>query len=148
MIWFGWVLWHIKHYRLCNTKSSLYIYSKYIWFDLIWLGLISTIVGYFMPKIKQVPPLWARVDLVAMAMKEYSSFPKSSRLESDYHIVQCHIKDTFWWGGVLPLCNDAVGIFYNPNRLGNSQLWVKSYLLCSYTSEALALNNPWMLICY
>ena len=29
MIWFGWVLWHISHYRLFNTKSYLYIYIKY-----------------------------------------------------------------------------------------------------------------------
>ena len=30
MIWFGWVLWHINHYRLFDAKSSLYIYIKYM----------------------------------------------------------------------------------------------------------------------
>ena len=30
MIWFGWVLWDIKHCRLLNTKSILYIYIKYM----------------------------------------------------------------------------------------------------------------------
>ena len=28
--WFGWVLWHINHYCLFNTKSCLYIYIRYI----------------------------------------------------------------------------------------------------------------------
>ena len=35
MIWFGWVWWYISHCRLFNTKSSLYIYIKYIWFALV-----------------------------------------------------------------------------------------------------------------
>ena len=30
MILFGWLLWHINHYRLFNAKSSLYLYIKYI----------------------------------------------------------------------------------------------------------------------
>ena len=44
---FGWVLCHIKHCRLFNTKSSLYIYI--IWF--VWVGFygISTIVDYLIP---------------------------------------------------------------------------------------------------
>ena len=49
MIWFGWVLWHIKYCRLFNAISSLYIYIKYIWFGLVVFFGISTIVGYLMP---------------------------------------------------------------------------------------------------
>ena len=49
MIWFGWVLWHIKHCWLFNAKSSLYIYFQYIWFSLRLFYGISTIVGYLMP---------------------------------------------------------------------------------------------------
>ena len=49
MIWFGWLLWHIKHCRLFNAKSSLYIYIKYIGFGLVGFYGISTIVGYLMP---------------------------------------------------------------------------------------------------
>ena len=30
MIWCGWVLLHVNHYRLFNAKSSLYIYAKYM----------------------------------------------------------------------------------------------------------------------
>ena len=41
--------WHIKHCRLFNTKSSLYIYIKYIGFGLVRFYGISTIVGYLMP---------------------------------------------------------------------------------------------------
>ena len=49
MIWFGWVLWHINHYRLFNAKKTLYIYIKYILFCLVSFYGISTIVGYLMP---------------------------------------------------------------------------------------------------
>ena len=34
LVWLGWVLWHFKHCRLFNAKSSLYIYTKYIGFSL------------------------------------------------------------------------------------------------------------------
>ena len=46
-VWFGWVLWHINHFRLFNAKPSLYIYIKYIWFGLV--NGMSTIVGFLMP---------------------------------------------------------------------------------------------------
>ena len=42
------VLWHTKHCWLFNAKSYLYIYIKYIWFDLVGFHGISTIVGYLM----------------------------------------------------------------------------------------------------
>ena len=47
LIWL--VLWHINHGWLFNAKSFLYIYSKYIRFDLVGFYGISTIVGYLMP---------------------------------------------------------------------------------------------------
>ena len=52
-VWFCLVLWHINHCRLFNTKSSLYIYIKYIWFG--WVGFygISTIVVHFIPSCEQ-----------------------------------------------------------------------------------------------
>ena len=28
--WFGWILWHINHFRLFNAKSYLYLYIKYM----------------------------------------------------------------------------------------------------------------------
>ena len=47
--WFGWVLWHIRQHRLCNAKSFLYIYLKYVWFGLVGFYGISAIIGYVMP---------------------------------------------------------------------------------------------------
>ena len=39
--------------------------------------------------------LWARVDLGAMEMKEYSTFPKAPALLKPHHqIVWCHIQET------------------------------------------------------
>ena len=48
MIWVGLVLWHINRCRLFDAKSSLYIYIKYVWLDLVWFYDISTIIGYLM----------------------------------------------------------------------------------------------------
>ena len=48
MICFGWVLWHINPCRLSNTKSSLYICIKYIWFGLVGSYGILTPVCYLM----------------------------------------------------------------------------------------------------
>ena len=63
-----------------------------------------------------------RLDLVAIAMKAYSAFPKAPALLEHHHqIVLCHIQDT-GWERVLPHCRDAVGVFYSPSRLGWSQL--------------------------
>ena len=39
------------------------------------------------------------MDLGAMAMKGYSTFPKYSMLESYHQIVLCHIQDTLLEGG-------------------------------------------------
>ena len=48
MIWFGLVIWHINHCWLFNTKSSLYIYVKYIGFGRVGFNGISTIVDIFL----------------------------------------------------------------------------------------------------
>ena len=58
-------------------------------------------------------------------MKGYSAFPKAPALLEPHHqIVYCHIQDTHRGGGVLPLCKEAVGVFYSPSRLGKSDFTV------------------------
>ena len=49
MVLFGLVLWHINHCWLFNSKSSLYIYMKYIYYGLAVFYGISTTIGYLMP---------------------------------------------------------------------------------------------------
>ena len=50
LVWLvGRVLQHIKHCRLLNAKSSLYIYIEYISFGLVRFYGTTTIVGYLMP---------------------------------------------------------------------------------------------------
>ena len=72
-----------------------------------------------------------------MAMKGYSSFPKAPELlELHYQIVYCHIQDTFV--GDLPLCIEAIGVYYSPSWLGKiymgwyaikpSQTWIYVYI--------------------
>ena len=48
MVLFGWVLCHIQYCRLFNAEPLLYIYIKYIWFDVVGLYAISSILGYLM----------------------------------------------------------------------------------------------------
>ena len=57
----------------------------------------------------QVLPLPAKVDLGAMALKEYSTFLKAPVFLEPYHQIGEE---------VLPLCREAVGLFYNRSRLG------------------------------
>ena len=63
-------MWHINHCRLFNTKSSLYIYIKYIGFGLVRFYDTSTIVGYLMPN-----PLYTYIldiyDLVWLGFMTY-----------------------------------------------------------------------------
>ena len=66
----------------------------------------------------QVLPLQVRVDLGVMTMKRYFIFSKTPRLETHNQIVSCHIQDTHW-GKFLPLCRDAVSIFYSPSQVGS-----------------------------
>ena len=51
MIWFGWVLCHINHCRLFNTKFSLNMYIKYKGFGSVQFNGIQTTVGYLMPHL-------------------------------------------------------------------------------------------------
>ena len=59
-------------------------------------------------------PLWARVDLGAMAMKVHSAFSKAPAFLDPHYFI----------GRVLPLCREAVGVFYSPSRLGHVHTWV------------------------
>ena len=58
-----------------------------------------------------------KVNREVMAMKGHSIFLKVTGLELHHQMVKCHIQDTRWRQGVLPLCKDAVCVFYNPSRL-------------------------------
>ena len=70
-----------------------------------------------------------------MAMKEYSMFPKAlALLELQHQIVSCHIQDTRW--EYLPLCKDAVGVFYSPSRLSK-----QSWRIIGIVLYILNLNN-------
>ena len=78
----------------------------------------------------QVPPLWVREDLGVMAMKEYSTFSKSSVLLEPHHqLVLCYIQYTHW-REVLPLCRDAVSVFCSPTQLGwNESDFFNGYMI-------------------
>ena len=69
MILFVWVLWHIKHCRLFNAKSSLYIYIEYIGFCLVCFFGISDVLSYLMsnPVYKYILNIYAFVCLGSMA---------------------------------------------------------------------------------
>ncbi len=64
----------------------------------------------------QVLPLWARVDLGAMALKEYSAFPKAP---GNLIIRLFSVISRTLVGGLFPRCRETVGIFCSPSRPGN-----------------------------
>ena len=62
----------------------------------------------------QGEPLLARVDLCAMAIKEYSAFSRAATILEPHHQI---VQDNSW--KVLHLCRDAVGVFSSPSRQGH-----------------------------
>ena len=62
--------------------------------------------------------LEAWVNLKAMAIKGYSTFPKAPRLEPYCQMVSCHIQNISLVVGVLPLRRDVVCVFYSPKQSG------------------------------
>ncbi len=79
-------------------------------------------------------PLRARVDLGAMAMKGSDGNEGVLRIPQSSSIAGTSPSDCLvsypghTLGVVLPLCKGAVGVFYSPSRLGNTQLNVKRVL--------------------
>ena len=69
-------------------------------------------------------PLWAWVDLGAIAMKGYSAFP-----EPHHQIVLCHISRTLVVG-VLLICRSAVSVFDSPCQLDHWTLIKGVLTLC------------------
>ncbi len=68
-----------------------------------------------------LPPR-ARVDLGAMAIRGTLHSPKLQNYWNLTIRLFSVISRTLV-GGVLPLCREAVGVFYSPSRLGN--IWDK-----------------------
>ena len=66
----------------------------------------------------QVLPLWATVNLEAMAKKGDFIFPKSSSLTgaSKSDCLGSYLHSLVY--GFLALCREVVGVIYSPNRLG------------------------------
>ena len=82
-----------------------------------------------------------------MAMKGYSTFPKSPALLGPYHQILYHLISRTLIGGVLLLCREPVGVFYSPSQLGKEELEVKakpSYM-CTFTTPPMNLSRVWFL---
>ena len=77
--------------------------------------ILDPLIGPYQELILQT-----RVDLGAMAMKEYFAFPKATSLLKPHHQIVKSYKQDIRWVGVSPLCRDAVSAFFSPSRLGLS----------------------------
>ena len=87
----------------------------------------------------QLLPLLARVGLRAIAMKWYSAFPKLQHYWSLTISLFSVINRTLV-RGVLPLCREAVGVFFSPSRLGHPTL---SLHLSHRKRSRAESRNPW-----
>ena len=63
-------------------------------------------------------PLLPRVDLGAMSMKGILCISKRSSITGASPLDCLVSYPGHSWGVVLPVCKGAVGVFYNPSRLG------------------------------
>ena len=69
MIWLGFMAYHINYYCLFNTKSSLYIYIKNMWFCFVlWhiVLIVLTISVYLMPN-----PLYVYIKYIWFGLVEF-----------------------------------------------------------------------------
>ena len=126
---------NIPELIFCTQLSG----SKYCYVSLIIQLNISHLfalslnseTSLFNPLIEayHVLTLRVRVDLGAIAMKGYSTFPKFSRLQPRHQIILCHIQDTRVCGGVLPpiqRCNRCIlqpqptGLWTQPEKEGRT----------------------------
>ena len=100
-------------------------------------------------------PLQDRVDLGAMVMKGYSTFPKTPALLEPHHQIFNDISRAFTNKDVLLLSRDAISVFYNPSRLatqgqsrhgsnGNEELChiPKSYRIIGASSSDCLMSYP------
>ena len=77
-----------------------------------------------------------------MAMKGYSPFPKSPRMEPRHQNVLCHIQV-----GVLPFCKNAVDVFYILNQLNCLLEYTGTFLLWGpYPSHHNGLFSPLLVL--
>ena len=102
------------------------------------LVLFSPLIGPY-----QVLPIRTRMYLGAMVIKGYSAFPKAHGL-LELQLFSAISRTLVGW--VLPLCREAVDVFYSPNRLG--QLWRgTSYSPClpilSISNKCSSVYIPW-----
>ena len=108
LVWFGWVLWHINDCRWFNTKSFLYIYTKYIWFSLVGFYGISTIVGDLI-----LNPFYTYIlniyDLVWLGFMAYQPFNTKSFL---------YIYTKYIWFGLVGFYGISIILGY---LMSNSQ---------------------------
>ena len=135
MIWFGWVLRQINHCRLFNTKSSLYIYIKYIWFGFVGFYGISSIVGYLMSN-----PLYkyhhhhhvALVARISLTLSRHSSlsFIAQGR-SSGHHPVSSHSCWMYVRAGRSAFARPCVGI-HKSTSLMSSSLLLQQCPACLY----------------
>ena len=112
---------------ICLNLTS-FVCTQFVLFD-------SSIGRY------QVQLLRARVDVGVITMKGHSAFPKSLRREPLHQIVG--------WG-FLPLCRDAVGVFYSASRLGSLfYLWINTFIFFFYQILFIQLvfNSFFVYIC-
>ena len=100
------------------SKTVPFQTIQIFWFKTIQFRLsMQSVLFNWSIEPYQMQPFRVWVDMGVMAMKGCSAFPKApASLEPHHQIIYCHIQDTRW-GGVLPLCRGAVGIFFSPIRL-------------------------------
>ena len=80
-----------------------------------------------------------------MALKSNSTFLKDPGLKLRHQMVRCH--NVFEVGGILPLCRDVVGIFYNPccvlDTIPNTSTFFSITLSLIFPGLFISLETSW-----
>ena len=107
--------WHINHCWSFNAKYSIYIYIRYIWFGLVEVFGISTIVDYLLPNT-----LYTNIlniyDMVWLSFMAYQSFAVYSMPNPLYTYIS-DIQNLVW----------LIFMAYQPCRLFNPESFLYIY---------------------
>ena len=85
--------------------------------------------------------LRAREDLGATAMKVYSVFPLALLLLDITIRIFDIISRTLVVGEVLPICRNAVGVFWSPSQLSKTSLFTASLVAILATLRSEPMNK-------
>ena len=143
--WWWWLLWITNN----SVKYQSFVYKHLNDQTVLFLAIKFSRAHLFALSLNVESPIWPIDRTLSGATTPGQSEPWSNGNKEGLHIPQSSYMTgtspsdclmpcpghSLLWGGALPLCRDAVSVFYSPSKLG----WVSN----RSQRNLLAFNNIW-----